>query len=274
MTNLFDKYRYGLLKIGFSDPYIFEDLFDNEKYLDCRHSNSIEELLDYAVQNFSKENPSMNQYNDWEANTEDGAKDFVLIHPHGAIFRSSMLLLPGVMGAILLIRKYHIGQTRKGGGYPYLEHPLEVGYNLWKEKFPIDVVVAGYCHDLLEDTKCTEKEIIMNCGQDVLNIVKAVSNDESLSDKENWEKKKEKYINSVEAGGEKAIAVSVMDKICNLQSFFDQYDKEGPGLWKSFNRGKEQKIWFEKAVLEMAKKHWQHPLLNQYEQLIKKQENC
>jgi len=55
-----------------------------------------------------------------------------------------------------------------------------------------------------------------------------------------------------------------MDKICNLQSFFDQYDKEGPGLWKKFNRGKEQKIWFKKAVPEMAKKHWQHPLLNQF----------
>lgn len=272
MNNIFDKYRYALLKIDVTDTYIFADLFDDEKYLDCIRSNNIEELLDYAVINFSKENPSMKSYSDWEKNAEDGASEFELVHPHGTIFRSSMTLLPHVMGAILLIRTYHGGQTRKGDGFSYLEHPLEVGYKLWRGKFPNDVVVAGFCHDLLEDTKCTEKEIVENCGSDVLAIVKAVSNDEALSDKKDWEKKKEKYIKSVEAGGEKAIAISVMDKICNLQSFFDQYEKEGPALWKKFNRGKDKKLWFEKEVLKMAKKHWKNPLLDQLETLVRKLE--
>lgn len=240
--------------------------------MDCIRSNNIEELLDSAVINFSKENPAMKSYSDWEKNAEDGATEFEITHPHGAIFRSSMIILPGVMGAIFLIRSYHGGQTRNGDGFSYLEHPLEVGYNLWKNKFPIDVVVAGFCHDLLEDTNCTEKEILKNCGSEVLAIVKAVSNDEALSDKKDWEKKKEKYIASVQEGGEKAIAISIMDKICNLQSFFDQYEKEGPQLWKEFNRGKEKKLWFEKAVLAMARKNWKHPMLDQFKSLVRKLE--
>lgn len=272
MNTTFDKYRYALLKIDVTDTYIFADLFDDEKYLDCIRSNNIEELLDYAVINFLNENPTMKSYSDWEQHAEDGATEYELVHPHGSIFRSSMLLLPYVMGAVLLIRTHHAGQTRKGDGFPYLEHPLEVGYKLWRAKFPIDVVVAGFCHDLLEDTKCTEKEIAESCGADVLATVKAVSNDQALSDSMDWEKKKEKYIRSVEAGGEKAIAVSVMDKICNLQSFFDQYEKEGPTLWKKFNRGKAKKVWFEKTVLQMAKKNWKNPLLDQFESLVHKLE--
>ena len=273
MNNLFDKYRYALLKINVTDSYIFADIFDDEKYLDCIRSNNIEQLLDQAIIGFSKENPTMKSYLDWKQKAEDGATEFEIVHPHGTIFRSSMILLPGVMGAVLLIRDYHGGATRKGDGYPYLEHPLEVGYKLWKAKFPLEVVVSGFCHDLLEDTKCTENEILEKCGSAVLSIVKAVSNDEALSDKKDWEKKKEKYIASVEKGGESAIAVSIMDKICNLQSFFDQYEKEGPSLWKKFNRGKEKKLWFEKSVLTMAKKHWGHPLLNQFETLVAKLES-
>ena len=129
-------------------------------------------------------------------------------------------------------------------------------------------MTAAFCHDLLEDTKCTEAEIKEKCGREVLRIVKAVSNDESLSDKKDWEKKKAKYVQTVRAGGEKAIAVSVMDKICNLQSFFDQYEKEGPSLWKKFNRGKDKKVWFEKEVIKMAKKNWNHQLLSTLEELV------
>ena len=65
MKKPFDIYRYGLLKIDVTDTYIKADSFDNKKYLDCIRSNNIEELLDYAVINFSKENPEMKSYFSW-----------------------------------------------------------------------------------------------------------------------------------------------------------------------------------------------------------------
>lgn len=272
MSNLFDKYRYALLKIDVTDTYIFADLFDDEKYLDNIRSNNLEELLDHAVNKFWEENPTMKTYSDWEERAEDGATEYEILNPNGKLFRASMLLLPGVMGAILLIRTHHANQIRKGDGFPYLEHPLEVGYMLWRRGLPIEVVVSGLCHDLLEDTKCTEKEISDNCGEEVLRIVKAVSNDEALSDKKDWELKKAKYVKAVKAGGEKAIAVSIADKIANLHSFFAQYEKEGPALWKKFNRGKDKKVWFEKEVIKMAKANWDHELLTELENLVKKLE--
>jgi (p)ppGpp synthase/HD superfamily hydrolase len=125
----------------------------------------------------------------------------------------------------------------------------------------------------LEDTSCKESKIEKVCGAEVLRIVKAVSNDESLSDKKDWELEKSKYVESVRSGGEKAIAVSVADKISNLHSFFTQYEKEGPSLWSKFNRGKEKKVWFEKEVIKMARENWSNPLLNELERMVEKLEN-
>lgn len=265
--------RYSLLKIDVTDTVPFADFFDDDHYVGHHNSDNLEEILDLAVIGFWKLNPSMKTYHDWETKAEDGGFDFQIIADKRIIFRSSMLLAdPRMMGAIFLIRSYHSGQKRKGDDFPYLEHPLEVGYRLWRDGFSGDVVTAALCHDLLEDTKCSESEIKEKCGEEVLRIVKAVSNDESLSDKKDWEKKKAKYVESVRAGGEKAIAVSVMDKICNLQSFFDQYEKEGPSLWKKFNRGKEKKLWFEKEVIKMAKEKWNHQLLKTLETLVSKLE--
>ncbi len=267
------KHRYSLLKIDVTDTLPIADFFDDDHYVGFQNSDNLEELLDLAVVGFWKLNPTMKTYEDWETKAEDGGFDFQITAGKRIIFRSSLLLAdPRIMGAIYLVRDFHSGQVRKGDGFPYLEHPLEVGYRLWRDKFPGDVVAAGFCHDLLEDTKCTEDEIKEKCGDEVLRIVKAVSNDESLSDKKDWEKKKEKYIMSVKNGGEKAIAVSIVDKISNLYSFFDQYEKEGPALWKKFNRGKDKKVWFEKEVMSMARSNWKHPLLDELEKLISKLE--
>lgn len=267
------KHRYSLLKIDVTDTIPFADFFDDNHYVGFQNSEKIEELLDIAVIGFWKLNPNIKTYTDWETKAENGGYDFQLVADKKIIFRSSLLVTdPRIMGAILLIRDYHSKQIRKGDGFAYLEHPLEVGYRLWRDRFPGDVVTAGFCHDLLEDTKCSEDEIKEKCGEEVLRLVRAVSNDEELSDKKDWEKKKEKYVLSVQNGGEKAIAISIMDKICNLESFFDQYKLEGPSIWKKFNRGKDKKLWFEKSVYEMAKKQWDHPLLQRFEILIRQLE--
>ena len=265
--------QYTLIKIDMLDSYPLADIFDDEKYTILDSGGHLEKMLDTAIGGFFHENPTMKSYRQWVDTAEDGAYELVVLAGTKEILRVSTLLLSQeVFNAVFLMKKYHTGQKRKGDGHPYLEHPLEVAHILWKNECSSGVIAAGYCHDLLEDTDCQEHEIEKECSAEVLRIVKAVSNDEELSDTSDWEKKKSKYVESVRAGGEKAIAVSVADKIANLHSFFDQYEKEGPPLWKKFNRGKEKKIWFEKEVLKMARKHWNHSMLEDLERLIKKLE--
>lgn len=264
---------YNLIKIDLLDAYVQADIFDDDKYTVIAQGEDLEKLLDTAIGGFFHENPDMKSYKQWLETAEDGGYEFELLCGGKKLLRvSSMLMSQEVFNAVLLMKQYHAGQKRKGDGHPYLEHPLEVAYRLWRAGFPSEVVAAGYCHDLLEDTDCQEHEIEAKCGKEVLRIVKAVSNDEELSDSVDWEKKKAKYVESVRAGGEKAIMVSVVDKIANLYSFFEQYKKEGPSLWKKFNRGKDKKVWFEKEVLKMAREDWNHPLVKELEGLIQKLE--
>ncbi len=262
---------YQFVKIDLIDSYPLADVFDDEKYTLLRESDDVASLVILAIGGFLAENPKIKMYRQWLDEAENGGYEFVVMTDGKELFRASTILLDPIMyRAVLLAHNYHKNQVRKGDGRSYLEHPLEVAHMLWKQHFPSDVIAAGYCHDLLEDTDCQEHEIEKECSAEVLRIVKAVSNDEELSDVSDWEKKKSKYVESVRAGGEKAIAVSVADKIANLHSFFVQYEIEGTSLWKKFHRGKDKKVWFEKEVLVMARTQWKHPMIDELERLIGK----
>ena len=158
----------------------------------------------------------------------------------------------------------HEGQRRKGDDLPFIIHPFMVALKLAKYNFPDKVIAAALAHDILEETKYPEEELRKELGNEVAEIVKAVTN-ENIPD---WEEKKKKYVESVRKSSEDAKAVSVADKIHNLESLLIAYAEQGPAVWKKFNRGKEQKMWFENKVLKMLKDTWQHPLIEEYEHLL------
>lgn len=162
----------------------------------------------------------------------------------------------------------HQNQTRKGDGLPYIIHPIMVALKLAKHGFSDEIIAAALTHDVLEDTDFGEGILKQELGDEVFDIVKAVTNDESLS----WEDKKKKYIETVRNGNEGAKAVAVADKIHNLESLLIAYQKQGKDVWKNFNRGKDQKVWFENEVLKMLKETWNHPLIDEYQELIKQEE--
>lgn len=162
----------------------------------------------------------------------------------------------------------HQGQTRKGDNLPYIIHPFMVALKLVKYNFSENIIAAALTHDVLEDTDYPEEKLHAELGDEVFRIIKAVTNDESLS----WEEKKMKYIKTVRNGPEGAKAVCVADKIHNLESLLIAYADQGPELWKKFNRGKEQKLWFETEVLKMLKETWKHPLIDEYEFLLKQEQ--
>ncbi len=137
---------------------------------------------------------------------------------------------------------------------------------LAQKGFGEEVVAAALVHDVLEDTAVTESEMRQDLGDVVTDIVKAVSYDHSLS----WKEQRERYIESVHQAGEGAMAVSLVDKIHNAQSLLNLHAAGGPAIWSKFHTTKEQKIWFEEAMLAMLKEAWKHPLVGEYEALVAK----
>lgn len=163
----------------------------------------------------------------------------------------------------------HQNQTRKGDGLPYIIHPFMVAMKLIRYGFSEETVAAALVHDVLEDTDFPEKELKKQLGDKVLEIVKTVTNDDTLV----WEEKKKKYIETVKNGSIEAKVVATADKIHNLESLLTAYEEQGPTIWQKFNQGKEQKVWFEKEMLKMLKKTWQHPLIDEYKALLEKEMN-
>lgn len=260
---------FTLLKIDLLDRFVYADFFDDEYYAFVAQTENLENLLSFAISEFRSVNPSFQTIEDWTKRAEDGAYELEIC----PLFRGSMLLVdPGIEKALKLALKYHGGVIRKGDGLPYIIHILDISKMLYGNgRMSVDgnILMAAICHDLLEDTDCSEKEIEDTCGAEVLRIVKAVSNDPKLEDLKDWERKKEKYVASVEAGGHKAMTVCLCDKIANLNSLFAQYKKEGDTLWAKFNRGKDKKLWFEKEVLAMLKRNkLESPHMKTYEALI------
>ncbi|XKT74505.1 MAG: HD domain-containing protein [Patescibacteria group bacterium UBA2163] len=161
----------------------------------------------------------------------------------------------------------HRQQVRKQEDVPYIMHPVAVALSLAQHGFSDEVVAAALVHDVLEDTDFPESELRTQLGDEVLRIVHAASNDDSLS----WEEKKLKYIETVREGGEAVWAVAIADKIHNAKDLLASYEKQGAAVWTHFKRGKDKKMWFEDAMLAMYKKEgWQHPLVAEYEALVQR----
>lgn len=160
----------------------------------------------------------------------------------------------------------HASQKRKGEDTPYITHPVGVALILARHGFDEEVIAAGLTHDLVEDTTYTEKDLREGLGDTVTDIVISVTNSATLP----WKDKKEAYIVSVKEGSVGAKAVSVADKIHNAESLIARHDEVGPALWLDFNASREDKLWFEDAMLSMLKETWTHPLIDEYEMLVEK----
>jgi len=173
--------------------------------------------------------------------------------------------------ATRIAARAHKDQIRKGDDTPYITpyvvHPIMVALKLQKYGFGDEVIAAALCHDVLEDTDYPAEELHQELGNESFRIIKAVTADDSLP----WEEKKLQYIETVRQGPVGAKAVCVADKIHNLECIFIAYDVQGDVLWSKFNRGKEQKIWFESLVLKMLKETWDHPMIEDYESLLEKE---
>lgn len=166
--------------------------------------------------------------------------------------------------ATRIANEAHTNQKRKWDNVPFITHPFMVAIRLAKYGFSDTILASALTHDVLEDTNYPVNSFREELGEEVYELVKAVSNDPSLP----WEEKKLKYIETVRNGPEWAKAIAVADKIHNLETLFMAYNDHWKGIWKLFNKWKNRKIWFEEKVLKMLQETWKHPMVDEYEILL------
>lgn len=104
--------------------------------------------------------------------------------------------------------KKHLGQFRVGGA-PYITHPVAVCQMLKDKGYPLNYQITALFHDLLEDTDCTEQEILALGGAEVLCAVKLLTKTKGADYGE--------YMQGV-LSNEMAKTVKTYDRIHNLRS--------------------------------------------------------
>lgn len=114
-----------------------------------------------------------------------------------------------------LAHKYHAGQKRKGeGNIPYIVHPEAVVDTLlkWGVKPDSPMIPIAWGHDLLEDTKVTEAEILNVSDETVLAGIKMLTRPREAD--------KKLYLEGIaDSGNRDILLVKVSDRICNSKDF-------------------------------------------------------
>lgn len=158
----------------------------------------------------------------------------------------------------------HKNQYRKERGLLYISHLVGVALILKKYGFNDTVIAGGLLHDTLEDTDTTEAEILENFGQEILDMILQVTNDDTLP----WKDKKQKYIDTVRMSSDSAKAIALADKIHNMSSLLFNLEQNGESMWTNFNASKEDKLWFEEMCLQMFKETFANEMVTEYEKQI------
>ncbi len=136
-------------------------------------------------------------------------------------------VLPRVAQAVAFALRVHDGQKRPGGESQY-DHLMRVGeiasrfadryseddvppeFRLSEEEIET-LLTAAVLHDTIEDTGTTYDELAAKFGEQVAQIVRAVSHEEE-------EEPDEVYLRRVAAGGRLAIIVKRSDRLDNLNT--------------------------------------------------------
>lgn len=157
----------------------------------------------------------------------------------------------------------HRHQTRKGSGLPYILHPYSVMCIAGQATSDEDILIACLMHDVIEDVpeEYSAGQMRMDFGDRVLSIVLGVTKNDSLP---KWQDRADAYLHHLEyEASDESVIVSCADKIHNLMSILQDYDKIGDKLWNRFNADKERQIWWYRAILEVVDRRLPDLLINQ-----------
>ena len=113
----------------------------------------------------------------------------------------------------------HKDQKRRSGE-PYFVHLLNVAYELAKLKVDPSTICAGLLHDVIEDCGVTKEEFISEFGEDIYNMVEAVTKISNLkfTDEKEYLAANHRKIFIAMAKDVRVILVKLVDRLHNMRT--------------------------------------------------------
>ncbi len=143
----------------------------------------------------------------------------------------------------------HAGQIRNGsGGLPYIEHPRMVAATLAARDYGERTLAAALLHDVVEDSETTVEELRAEFGDEVADLVAALSDDESI---ESYRERKDEHRGRVAVVDGDALAIYAADKLTNLTTLHAAIEAEGMRVADEYNvsLGLKLEVWEADAAM-------------------------
>jgi (p)ppGpp synthase/HD superfamily hydrolase len=121
--------------------------------------------------------------------------------------------LPKTRAALEYATQQHAGERRSSDGAPFIEHPLEVGWLLYRAGATDDVIAAGVLHDVLEKTDVSSTELGARFGSRIAQLVQAVSEDQTIS---GYQGRKAALRRQAAAAGPESLMIFAADKVSKV----------------------------------------------------------
>lgn len=151
--------------------------------------------------------------------------------------------------------KLHGRDARKTSNVPYIAHLLSVCAMVQQDGGDEDEAIAALLHDALEDKaeETNRQEIGELFGERVVTIINAsidVPLDYEGGAKPPWRQRKEAYLAHVHTVDPVLLRVTIADKVDNVRAILADYQRLGDRLWKRFNAGKQDQLWYYKSCVD------------------------
>jgi len=139
---------------------------------------------------------------------------------------------------------------------PLILHSIRVGLKLMEQNQAKEVVIAGFLHDLLEDTDCKLEEIKSRFGEKVATLFVACTFDRNIKDyKECWQK----CITNLKQASQDALVIKLVDQIDNLPYY----------ILISDDKKKQEVMWKHKFFIDECRNDLQKlPTFRDYEKMV------
>ena len=122
--------------------------------------------------------------------------------------------LPKTRAALEYAECQHAGQRRSTDGAPFIEHPREVGWLLYRAGAADHVIAAGVLHDVLEKTAISATELRTQFGSPIANLVCTVSEDGTIK---GYGRRKAALRGQVAVAGPEVLMVFAADKVSKVR---------------------------------------------------------
>ncbi|MGC2742683.1 MAG: HD domain-containing protein [Candidatus Angelobacter sp.] len=151
-----------------------------------------------------------------------------------------------IMAAARFAAEKHAQQKRKGeNGEPYFNHLLEVADLIAASspKLDVELIMAAFLHDTVEDAGVTLQELERLFGKDVAALVAEVTDDKSLPK----ETRKQLQVQHTPEKSSRAQTLKLADKISNLRAIISS-----PPVGWSLERKQQYFEWARQVISGIA----------------------